>query len=153
MNQKLSDWASIAEIVASIAVVVTLIMLMIDVRENTEVVRSNSYDDLLGDVNEQALVIAQDERLIHIWRLYQVGAVAELTDEERLTLLILVRSTFRIFEKAYFAHQYGTVGEREYERFDRQACLHFGRTRADLWVEIKQVLSDDYWEHVENICV
>jgi hypothetical protein len=153
MNQKLSDWASLAEIVASIAVVITLVMLMIDVRENTEVVRSNSYDDLLGDVNEQAFIIAQDERLTHIWRLYNAGAMAELTDEERFTLLTLLRSTFRTFEKAYFAYQYGTVGAREYERFDTQACRHFAGMRSDLWGEIRQNLSDDHWKHVEELCM
>jgi len=85
MNQKLSDLASVSEIVASVAVVITLILLIINVRENTEVIRSNSYDDLLGDVNEQALVIVQDERLNHIWRRYNVGGVAKLTEEERFT--------------------------------------------------------------------
>ena len=153
MNQKLSDWASLAEIIASVAVVFTLIMLMIDVRENTEVVRSNSYDDLLGDVNEQAFIIAQDERLMRIWRLYNTGAAGELTDEERFTLLVLLRSTFRTFEKAFFAYQYGTVGDREYERFDRQDCNHFERSGSGLWNQIKQVLSDDYWTHVEAICL
>jgi hypothetical protein len=70
MKLKLSDWASLAEIVASVAVVKSLIMLMLDVRENTDVVRANSYDDLLSDVNEQALVIVRDERLIRIRRLF-----------------------------------------------------------------------------------
>ncbi len=54
MNQKLSDWASAAEIIASIAVVITLIILILGIRENTEVVRAGSYNDLLGNVDHQA---------------------------------------------------------------------------------------------------
>ena len=45
MNQKLADWASIAEIISGIAVVVTLIVLIVEVRDNTEVLRVSAYND------------------------------------------------------------------------------------------------------------
>ena len=35
MNQKLSDWANLAEIVGSFAIVVTLVILIVEVRANT----------------------------------------------------------------------------------------------------------------------
>ena len=40
MKQKLSEWASIAEIVSGIAVVITLVFLIFGIRENTEVTRA-----------------------------------------------------------------------------------------------------------------
>jgi hypothetical protein len=152
MNQKLSDWASIAEIFASIAVVMTLIMLIIGVRENTEVVRANSYNDLLSNVDDQAHVILESERLTRIWRLYLQREIDTLTDDERFTLLLLLRSTYRTFEKAYFAYQYGTVGPLEYSRFDDQACNHFDRIGADLWIQVSEVLNRDYRTHVQELC-
>jgi hypothetical protein len=35
VNQKLSDWANLAEIVGSFAIVVTLVILIVEVRANT----------------------------------------------------------------------------------------------------------------------
>jgi len=152
MNQKLSDWASIAEIFASIAVVITLIILIVGVRENTEVVRAGSYNDLLGNVDEQAHLILASERLTRIWRLYLQRETNALTDDERFILLLLLRSTYRTFEKAYFACQYGTVGPEEYARFDDQACNHFDRIGEDLWREVTEVLNSNYSEHVQELC-
>jgi len=152
MNQKLSDWASVAEIIASTAVVITLIILIFGVRENTEVVRAGSYNELLGNVDEQAHVILASERLTRIWRLYLQRDTDALTDDERFVLLLLLRSTYRTFEKAYFAYQYGTVGAQEYARFDDQACNHFDRIGKDLWVEVSEVLNSDYTLHVQELC-
>lgn len=152
MNQKLSDWASIAEIVASVAVVITLIMLLIGIRENTAVIRADSYNDLLSNVDEQAHLILESERLTRIWRKYLQRDVNSLTDDERFTLLLLLRSTYRTFEKAYFAYGYGTVGPQEYSRFDVQACNHFDRISDDLWAQVGEVLNSDYKTHVEELC-
>jgi hypothetical protein len=152
MSKKLSNWASIAEIFASLAVVLTLVILIFGVRENTEVVRAGSFDDLLGDVNELALSIAANERLTGIFRRYMNGESGDLTEDERFTLLILLRTAFRSLEKAYFAYQYGTVGRNEYSRFDEQACRDFARAGTDLWREINTVLTAEYAEYVESMC-
>lgn len=39
MNQKLAAWASIAEIVSGVAVVVTLVILIAEIRDNTRFLR------------------------------------------------------------------------------------------------------------------
>ena len=44
MNQKLSDWASIAEIVGSFAVLVTLILLIVEVRGTTNAIQEQTID-------------------------------------------------------------------------------------------------------------
>jgi hypothetical protein len=55
---KLSDWAGIAEIFSGIAVVVTLVFLIIGIRENTEVTRAATYADLLDGLNEYSMQVA-----------------------------------------------------------------------------------------------
>ena len=152
MKFRLSDWASLAEIIASVAVVITLILLMFDVRENTEVVRANSYDDLLSDINDQSFVVVQDERLLGIWQRYNEGKIDELTQAEHFTLITLLRATFRTFEKAFFAYQYGTVGATEYARFDAQTCNHFDMIGQRSWGDINSVLTEDFRSHVEDLC-
>lgn len=48
MTQKLSDWASLAEIVSAIAVVVTLIFLIIEIRGNSEAIRADMQINVSG---------------------------------------------------------------------------------------------------------
>ncbi len=59
MNQKLSDWASIAEIVSGVAIVVTLIVLILQVQGNTDELRAASQTTISGRI--QAVVLATIE--------------------------------------------------------------------------------------------
>ena len=63
MNQKLSDWASIAEIVSGVAVVITLIFLIVGIRENTNVVRASAFSDNLSAFNDFSMTVAADAEL------------------------------------------------------------------------------------------
>ena len=68
MNQKLSNWASIAEIIAAIGVIVTLIFLIVGIRENTEITRVTAFDRNMESVNQWRLEMAKDPELARIWR-------------------------------------------------------------------------------------
>ena len=48
MNQKLSDWASLAEIISGVAVVVSLVVLIAEIRGNTDEVRAATLTNLAG---------------------------------------------------------------------------------------------------------
>ena len=153
MNQKLSNWASIAEIVSGVAVLVTLIFLIVGIRENTETVRASSYDSILGEINDMTLVVVQDERLSQVWRKHAANADVELDEDEEWIMLALLRIVYRSYEKAYFARDSGTLGEVEYSRFARQACGHMNDPNArDLWDEIASILTEDYSAYVEELC-
>ena len=113
MNLKLSDWASIAEIVSSIAVIVTLVFLVLGVRDNTDVLRASAYADLMDSLNEfQSEQMANPDSL-RVWDAFVAEEAAELDglDRRRLTLTALI--LFRIYEKAYFSNQSGLIGESE----------------------------------------
>jgi hypothetical protein len=152
MKLRLPDYANIAEVVAGVAVVVTLVFLIQSIRENTAAMRANSYEVLLSDVNDLGLIVAQDPELSRIWARYQSEDIDPLTEDHRFRLLLLLRATFRNYEKAYFAFQYGTLGSSEYTRFDETSCGHMSRMTRDLWTGVKDVLTDEYRGYVELLC-
>jgi hypothetical protein len=153
VNLRLSEYADIADVVAGVAVVVTLVFLIRGISDNTAAVRADSYDALLSDVNDLALVVVQDPELSSIWRRYQAGDIDELTEEQIFRLLLLIRSTLRNYEKAYFAFQYGTLGSSEYSRFDERTCDHFSWMAArDLWPSVRGSLTAEYGRYVELQC-
>jgi len=89
MNQKLADWASIAEILSGIAVVITLIVLVVGVRENTEVVRASMFDSIVDKMNGFQATVATDPDLLRIWTAYVEGSATDLDeiDRQRLNLI------------------------------------------------------------------
>ena len=60
---KLERCALVAEIVGSIAVVVTLAILILEVRENTDESRASNRQSVISDLREQLLVRAQSPSL------------------------------------------------------------------------------------------
>jgi hypothetical protein len=67
LNQKLSEWASVAEVVSGVAIVVTLVFLAVGIRENTEITRAAAYDRNIESLNQWRLGVMQNESLIRVW--------------------------------------------------------------------------------------
>ena len=129
MSQKLSSWASIAEIGSGIAVVVTLIFLIIGIQENTSVTRASVYASSLDSLNEFESTILTDPELSRIYVAY-LNNTGDLDsgDADRLNLIVAI--LFRIYEKAYYSEQYELMGEEEWGRFERLICVNYARAEA-----------------------
>jgi len=154
VNQKLSDWASIAEIVSGIAIVVTLVFLVIGIRENTAVTRAAAFDRNIDSINQVAMTLAQDEELMRIFQYYQDEHldINELSREEWYRVRAVVRSILRIYESAYYSNQYGTLGSSEWGRFERQICRHRDRVDTARWNDVESVLTDEFASYVDEGC-
>ena len=48
MNQKLSDWANIAQIISSLAIIATIIVLIVEVRANTETIQTQAISEVFA---------------------------------------------------------------------------------------------------------
>ena len=94
MNRKLSDWASVAEIIASIAVVITLLLVVANMRENTNALQVNTYQELMRDITGFR-VSARDAGLsLSAEGFSEVIATGQRDRLERLGYLILRMRTF-----------------------------------------------------------
>jgi len=132
MNQKLSDWASVAEIISGIAVVVTLIFLIAGIRENTAVLRGASYSNTLESLNQLQATMMTDSEMALVWEAFLDRKTADIDEGGRARLRLAVNSLMRIYEVAYFQHEYGLLGEAEWIRFVSVGCQNFSRVKSFL---------------------
>jgi len=153
MKLNLSGYANIADVIAGVAVLVTLVFLVQSFSENTAAIRASSYEELLGDVNDFVMTIAADPELSHIYQMWQGENIGVLTDDERYRLVLILKTLFRNYEKAYFAIQYGTLGTSEAGRFNRISCSFSSRlVQVGLYQEVTGVLTSEYRAYVEHLC-
>ena len=87
----LDDLANISEIVGAVAVVVTLIYLSLQVRQNTRAVRTDAYHQATQQLWETGNVIAQDPELTKIVYIGS-SALGKVTDEDRFRFQYIVSS-------------------------------------------------------------
>lgn len=156
MNQKLSKWASIAEIASSIAVVVTLVFLLVGVQENTEIVRAATYDRNIDSLNETRGWIANNPDLAMLYRAFMNDESAEIDEPQITQLNLLMNALFGNFEKAYFAYQYGHIGDAEWSRFDKQICIQYSHmvTGPAILIEsLQRASAEEFLGYIRSTCV
>jgi hypothetical protein len=153
MNQRLADWASVAEIISGIAVLVTLIILIVGVRENTESVRASAFTSNINALNAFQTSVLNDPEALRVWNAYLEDRSAELQelDERRLSLMVL--TLFNIFENAYYLDRYGLVGDEGWERFNRNICGFYRRVHSeDIERALQLTMSNEFSGYVTERC-
>jgi len=147
----LSDLANIAEIVGSIAVVISLGYLAIQVRQNTKSVRNSTlqsntalWSSLLTNLAEPGIVEA-----------YAAG-ISGTPDTRPLQytqFFLICRGLFVAFENQYYQFREGALDQETYEGYERaisQQLLAFPGFRL-WWRQSRNVFSPKFVAHVDEM--
>jgi hypothetical protein len=127
-RSKLADWASVAEIIASIAVVLSLIYVATEVRQNTRAIEGAAFQELLHAAMPSLLTIAGDSALAEIIVRGEVDHTT-LSSGEMVRFRSLVRVYWKNFENAFLQRQRRLLGDDEWEGYVSLIC--FTRLRFD----------------------
>jgi hypothetical protein len=145
MKPNLSEWASIVEIISGIAVVVSLLLLFVGIRENTEIVRASTYFEIIDGFQEVDRDMWRDPELSLLFTRWLTGNVNDLDEAQRAQLRQFIVISLRNYEKAYFAEQYGILGEREWLRMRAGICnLSVRASEFGLDAEALPILTEDF---------
>jgi len=144
----LQKWALAAEIIGGIAVVVSLIFLIMETRENTNAVKAQTYQILTSELNEIRRELTEPNFAELVTKVRN-GGIDSLNETERYRMIINSQSTFAVYESAYYSYQRGTLGEDEWERYFTATC----RTRDGReWGPIATNLSVAFRDYVDSEC-
>ena len=128
MNLKLSDWASIAEVVSAMAVVISLLYVGFQINQNTNEVRAANRQQLVSRSHSATLSTAASPEL--------AGAVAKAGDGSTLTSLelsqygYLVRSMLYDVQEAYLLYREGRLDEEYWNTRAAIALAFMAQTPA-----------------------
>jgi len=154
MKLKLQDYSNIADIVAGVAIVITLIFLIIEVRENTEITRAGAYERNMQSLNDVRVVLANDPRMAANYLAVDRGEWATLPPDDNLRIRAWFEMLFGVYEKTYFAKKYGLIGESEWGRFQRQVCIQRDRVASNEgmteWMQI--VMTEEFFDYMTKTC-
>jgi CHASE1-domain containing sensor protein len=155
MTRSLSDWANVAEVLTAVAIVFSLIFVGLEIRSNTQVTRAAAYERNIDSMNQLRLELVRDADLAR-----SAGAFFERIDEEATVedvksyqLFSYVNTLFGVYEKSFYAYQYGVLAEREWARFERAACMQRSRAiERGMWTSAENLYTDDFWNYLEAEC-
>jgi len=149
-TMNLQDLGNLGEFVGAVAVVVSLLYLATQIRQNTQVVRASSYEDVARGTREFMALFVHDERLAQIY-LRGVAQLDQLTPEERLQFEMLISHFFANFDVTVDLFNRRMIDDKMMAPFTRYAQSLLAEAGvADWWSQSQHFFSDDLRAHIES---
>ena len=151
---KLTKWTEPAEILTTIGVIVTLIFLIVEVRENTAVVKTESYGQSIDRLNEWRLTLASDPELTRLFTEFYAGGIDDFDPIERQQFTFIYGALWSIYETAYYARSYETMGTQEWNRYHNMLCQQLTLSvSSGFWTEkTKRQFTPEFLSAISESC-
>lgn len=147
---KLKRWAVVAEIVAAVAVVASLVHLSFEVKRNTSAVQSQTSQGLLELSNEANLQIVSNPDFADLF-LRANENLAGLNEIERLRYRRHINSELNIWEHAFYSRENGTMDERLWRAYDiSYRAIYCEDASNVIWQEIETFFGEEFRLHVNS---
>lgn len=133
----LSEWSSIADIIATVAVVVSLIFVAFSLEKNTTVLSGQGEDDIYDRVSDIHFVILANPDLLDVYRKGRDNFVA-LTAREREQYELIMARFLDLWDRAIQREKQGLIQPGDIEPWQTWFEDFVGRhVNRAFWEEIK----------------
>jgi hypothetical protein len=144
MGRKGINANSIIELLSAGAVLVGLIFVGFELRQNTAAVEATTLQSSTDASVEWMMSIASDPELTRIWTTPPTD-LDRMTDTERHQLHLLLRSQWFRFQNAYLQRQRGTLSEDDWKIYRGYVCrTHAKETRNSQAANLRFVTWEDH---------
>jgi len=149
VRRTLQDWASIAEIMGAVAVVLSLIYVGYGLRENTRAIEAQTRQAFSAQ-DMTFFETALDQSVIAMAEAKRQAGEA-LSGLEQSQLETREHMNFRIFEHAFYQFRKGTLEEDEWDRYARiirNKCIDL--PALSMWNGNKEIFQPDFRKFVDD---
>ena len=125
----LNRWLTL---LANVGVVVGLVFVVFEIRQNTDIARMQAYRDNTRELSEWRTQLLSDPSLVVLFNDYWTqGRYHDLSRTDRVRIGMTINNLFSTYENAYLALKFGILQEKEWLRFLPAACMHLGHVERN----------------------
>jgi hypothetical protein len=128
---------ALAQLTAAIGVIVSLVYLAVQIRQNTRSMRAMVVDSLAQSIADLIRPMAEDRDLMHAFHVV-VEDWHGATDDDRMRALPLFFSTFKLFENAWFQQRQGTLDRQQWQGWDAYIRMYYHRPGVKDWWQLRK---------------
>jgi hypothetical protein len=147
---KLTEWAAIAEIIGTIAVVVSLLFVVISINHNTKVMQA-SNDNFIYELQfarTRDIVASPGMALIYT----KVNRKMELSEEEQERFYWDKMQELSTWELAFNRHRDGLFSTEQWIGWNNYFEVAFiSQFPATSWIEVRDFYRGDFQKHVDAV--
>lgn len=140
---------NLGDFVGGIAVVLTLIYLAVQIRENTKEVRNNTVQALMdrstglfGETISSDIPDIQEKELTG----------ERLTEADLIRLQLWFRRNFQFFEQVYLQFGQGRISDEVMQAYERRIVGHFSDERwPEVWASLKSLYTASFSDYIDEL--
>ena len=142
------------EFFGGVAVLMGLVFVGLELRQNTEAVQAATLQSLTEQSQEYLLLLASDGDVNAIWR-QGVADLSELDEGETSRFTFLYRAQWIRFQNAYLQWRRGTLDDEDWAFYAGIICRKEGdkgspSARGATWPDHKGALTGEFVDFVET---
>ena len=146
----LSEWASLAEIVATVAVVISLIFVVISLERNTATMQAINDNFIYELQYARTRDIVSSPGMASIYVKHRNGE--ELSAEEQERFFWDKMQELSTWELAFNRHRDGLFSTEQWKGWNNYFEVSFiPQFSADEWAEVRDFYLEDFQNHVDAI--
>lgn len=129
-----STMGALAEIVSAVGVIVSLIYVAAQVRQNTRAVRRATHHALVTTRLDYVALVAADPELARLVRLGSAD-YGRLDQDERHRFGLVMYYSFSAGENFYYQYRQGALDQEQWERWCATLQVYFAQPGIRAWFE------------------
>jgi hypothetical protein len=141
----------VGELIAALAVVVSLLLVAYEVQQNSEEQKQAMTQELITSYTEIVTLLTQDQEL----RCAYIKGIRDyhsLSGEEALAVGAYLIALMRHREDLYFQHLDGAVKPSIWQGFDRATRIAMQRPGWQQWFELRRDwFSDEFQAYIDSV--
>lgn len=152
MSDARSKWRSVTEIVAALSVIIGLLLVVVEIRDNTSVSRAEARRDASAANIEFLMQIAMDPDLNRLWAEdWTEEYVAGLSPEDRFRVVYSAIALTLRLETVYLQYKEGVLDSASFGSYGMQQPKLRSPWFQSFWRSMRRpVLDDDFVAYVER---
>jgi len=145
----IAEIGAIGEFIGAIAVVVTLVYLAIQMRQNTNALKLNAVRSVTEELQDMFSLAASSLELSEI--IVKAAAHGELQGSERARYYMFTNNLVRVYENAFFLSRAGVVDRTHWEGMTRMMIDYTSMAGFQkFWEDRKHWVSGDFQEYMDR---
>lgn len=140
----------IGELIATVAVITSLIYVAIQIRQNTSIIKLNAAQNLSHELREALSLLVSDSELSDI-HLRAMHDIKDLVPREKFRFYMFLNNVFRVYESAYYQNAQGAVDRAVWIGMlgNMNATKAMSGYRA-FWNDRKSIFNEEFQEFYES---
>ncbi|MDH3352067.1 MAG: hypothetical protein OEM60_04495 [Gammaproteobacteria bacterium] len=147
----LESLANLGEIIGAIAVVVSLIYLAVQVRQNTKAQQTENFSRALDRVAAIQATLSQDAETSVIFS-KGVSDPSDLTSRERMQFTWTMYELFGAFEFMFIASKTNAIPEEIWQRWSSAIAWWLSYSGVKAWWKVRPIpFSESFTSYIESL--